>query len=143
MVPDWPKSFWQRCCIAVCIEFKKLKRMAELPAVFLFAAMVTAGAFAGSQEPSKAVGLYGDTDTMVSAAEVIYYVDPKELFSMLLMVLVMWEATKWLALEVGKTLIIDWLLRKAKELYRSRYPAAAADPGGPAAPLQEAPAGSD
>ena len=117
-----PPSFWRRRWFVVCIEFETLKRMAELPAVFLFAAMVTARAFAGSQEPSNQVGLYRDPDTMVSAAEVIYYVDPKELVTMVMMVLMMWEFMKWSALEVGKTIVFDWLMRKGREAYHRWRP---------------------
>ena len=55
--------------------------------------------------------------------EVIYYVGPKELFSMVMVVLMLWGFMKWLAVEAGKTVVVDWVLRRMRSCCRRRVPA--------------------
>ena len=43
--------------------------------------------------------------------DIIYYVDPRELFCMVTMILLFWEGVKWFGVEAGKTVLVDWTLR--------------------------------
>ena len=84
-------------------------------AVLGAAGMALSGGTGGGQ-----VGHYRPPEAPVSAAEVIYYVDPKELFGMVVVVLMLWEFMKWFMVEAGKTMAIDWVLRKMFALCRQR-----------------------
>ena len=100
--------------IVVCFEFAVyvVPRMASLPGVFLFAVGVTAVLCAGVGGSADSPHAKSLVDPTASVVEVFYTVDPKELFSMVVVILMTWEFMKWLLAEAGKTVFIDWVLRK-------------------------------
>ena len=59
----------------------------------------------------------------VSAVEVIYHVDPKELVGALMVILAIWECMKWFVVEASKTLLVDAVLRTLGGWCRRRAPA--------------------
>ena len=78
---------------------------------------------------SQAVAMPG---AQVSAVEVFYFVDRRELFCLVTMILLMWEAVKWFALEASKTMAVDWVLRKIAGWFRRPGAQPAAEPAAPA-----------
>ena len=72
----------------------------------LFLGVASAAMIAGAA--SQAVSMPG---APVSAVEVFYFVDRRDLFCLVTLILLMWEGMKWFALEASKTLVVDWILR--------------------------------